>query len=99
MDQPFIVYGRTGCEDTVRAREFLDYRGVPYHYININEDPEGERFVILSNNGERMTPTIVMGPENNRIILTEPSNDQIAEALDQLGYEDPRPDLGGAVRF
>lgn len=99
MYQPFIVYGRNGCEDTARAREFLDYRGVTYQYMNINEDPDAERFVILSNSGERITPTIVMGPEDDRIMLSEPSNDEIAAALDRLGYDDPRPDLKGAVRF
>ncbi len=40
MQHPFVVYGRPDCEDTVRAREFLDYRGVTYEYVNINEDPE-----------------------------------------------------------
>jgi len=40
VQHPFVVYGRPDCEDTVRAREFLDYRGVTYEYVNINEDPE-----------------------------------------------------------
>jgi len=90
VQHPFVVYGRPDCEDTVRAREFLDYRGVTYEYVNINEDPEAERFVILYNSGSRITPTIVMGPENDRMVLVEPSDQELSDALDMLGYEDPR---------
>lgn len=90
MAKPFIVYGRPGCEDTERAMEFLDRRGVTYDYVNIEEDPEAEQFVVLYNSGERITPTIVMGPEEDRTVLVEPSNQELGEALDALGYEDPR---------
>ena len=90
MAKPFLVYGRPGCEDTQRAREYLDERGVTYEYININEDSEAEEFVVLYNSGDRITPTIVMGPEENRTILVEPSNQELSDALDAFGYEDPR---------
>lgn len=90
MAKPFLVYGRPGCEDTERARELLDERGVTYEYVNIDEDPEAERFVVLYNSGERITPTIVMGPEDARTILVEPSDQALSDALDALGYEDPR---------
>jgi len=90
VEHPFVIYGRPDCEDTVQAREFLDERGVTYEYLNINEDPEAERFVILYNSGKRITPTIVMGPEDDRLVLVEPSNEELDAALNVLGYEDPR---------
>ena len=90
MAKPFLVYGRPNCKDTERALALLDERGVTYDYVNIEEDPEAEQFVVLYNSGERITPTIVMGPEEDRPILVEPSNQALSEALDALGYEDPR---------
>jgi len=93
--KPFLVYGRPDCDDTQRARALLDERGVTYEYININEDSEAEQFVVLYNSGNRSTPTIVMGPDDNRMILVEPSNEELSDALDAIGYEDPRQ--GGRI--
>lgn len=90
MAKPFLVYGRPDCEDTQRALEYLDHRGVTYDFININEDPEAEQFVVLYNSGERITPTIVMGLEENRRVLVEPSDQELGDTLDEMGYEDPR---------
>lgn len=92
MGKPFLVYGRPDCEDTQRARDYLDERGVTYEYIDINQDPEAEEFVVLYNSGEIITPTIVMGPDEHRTILVEPTNQQLGEALDAVGYENPRRD-------
>ena len=92
MAELFVLYGRPDCEDTRRVREHLRYRGVKFQEININEDPEGEQFVLLINSGSRVTPTLVMGPDDDKIILSKPSNAELDRVLGNLGYRDPRPD-------
>ena len=42
MAKPCLVYGRPDCEDTQRALELLDHRGVTYDFFNINEDGDPE---------------------------------------------------------
>jgi glutaredoxin len=88
----FIVYGRPNSDATGRLREFLDDRGVTYEYVNIEEDPEAERFLAV-NTSE--IPTLVLGPEEAREIVSNPSLDALDEVLNQYGYRDVRPDLDG----
>lgn len=90
MAKPCLVYGRPDCEDTQRALELLDHRGVTYDFFNINEDPEAERFVVQYNSGMRITPTIIMGLEENRRVLVEPSDEELSDTLDEMGYESPQ---------
>jgi glutaredoxin len=80
------VYGRPDCEDTERAREFLLDYGISFIELNIDEDREAEAFVLRMNNEERITPTIIIGHDEDQTILSEPSNDELARALIQHGF-------------
>ncbi len=77
MSLPLTVYGSTGCDDTERTCQHLRARGIPFRELNIDHDPEAERFVIFINNGYRSTPTVVVGEGKRKLILTEPTNDEI----------------------
>ena len=72
-----IMYGATDCDDTERTREFLRARGVPFREVNIDRDAEAERFVMFINGGFRSTPTLVIGEGKRKVILTEPSNEEL----------------------
>ena len=39
------VYGRPGCGDCTTAKKILDSEGVPYKYIDIEEDPSAVEIV------------------------------------------------------
>lgn len=81
MSLPIVMYGATDCDDTERTREYLRARGIPFREVNIDRDPEAERFVVFINNGYCSTPTLVLGAGKRKIILTEPTNDELEEAL------------------
>jgi thioredoxin reductase (NADPH) len=51
---------------------------IPYRWIDIEEDPVGERFVIEVNQGKRRIPTIVFG---SGTVLSVPSNEELAREL------------------
>ncbi len=72
------VYGTIWCGDCRRARRFFDQNQIEYRLINIEEDKEGEQFVIKTNRGMRSVPTIVF---EDGSILVEPSNRALAEKL------------------
>jgi glutaredoxin len=49
MPASIVMYGATYCEDTAAARKHLMKRGIPFHEVNIDHDPEAEQFVIFIN--------------------------------------------------
>lgn len=76
MSEPTItVYGAFWCPDCRRSKQFLGEHQIPYTWIDIEQDPEAERFVIATNDGKRIIPTIVFG---DGAVLVEPSNAQLA---------------------
>jgi mycoredoxin len=72
-------YATEWCSDCRRALHYLKKNEIPFEYINIDQDPEGEAWVIKTNHGNRSVPTILF-PDGS--ILVEPSNEELAEKLD-----------------
>ncbi len=72
------VYGAHWCPDCRRSKQFLGEHQIPYTWINIEEDSEAEQFVIETNQGKRIIPTIVFGDGE---FLVEPTNAQLAAKL------------------
>ncbi len=78
MSDIIVMYSASWCPDTRRARAFLDEYHIPYQNIDLDEHPEYVEFVKSVNNGKRVIPTLVF-PDGT--ILSEPSNQQLAEKL------------------
>ncbi|HSH02665.1 MAG TPA: FAD-dependent oxidoreductase [Anaerolineae bacterium] len=79
MTNPEItVYGAFWCPDCRRSKQFLGEHQIPYNWVNIEEDKEAEQFVIATNDGKRIIPTIMFG---DGTYLTEPSNADLAKKL------------------
>ncbi len=72
------IYGVNWCSDCHRARGFLDKHAIPYDFVNIDKDRQGEQYVLSVNKGMRSVPTIVF---QDGTILVEPSNAQLAQKL------------------
>ena len=79
MDHPTItVYGAHWCPDCRRSKQFLGEHQIPYNWVDIEEDPEAKEFVIRTNNGKRIIPTIVFADGDS---LIEPTNAELAQKL------------------
>jgi thioredoxin reductase (NADPH) len=72
------IYGAYWCPDCTRSKQFLGEHQIPYNWVNIEADKEGESYVIKKNNGKRIIPTIEF---SDGLILVEPSNAELAEKL------------------
>jgi thioredoxin reductase (NADPH) len=72
------ILGTHWCPDCRRCKQFLGEHQIPYNLIDIEQNPEGERFVLEKNEGKRLIPMIVF-PDGS--FLVEPTNAQIAAKL------------------
>jgi thioredoxin reductase (NADPH) len=79
MNQPEItIYGAYWCPDCRRSKQFLGEHQIPYNWVDIEQDKEGEAYVLQRNAGKRIIPTIEFA---NGSILVEPSNAELAAKL------------------
>jgi mycoredoxin len=69
------MYATTWCGDCRFARRWFDTHGIPYEYINIEEDEAAAELVQKVNGGMRSVPTIVF-PDGS--VLVEPSARELA---------------------
>lgn len=81
MDEEITVYGTDWCHDTTHTREYLDEIGVPYRYVNIEEDPNAAEWVRQQNGGKEQKPTVSIGGD----VLSVPSDNQLDQALEEHG--------------
>jgi thioredoxin reductase (NADPH) len=72
------VFGAYWCPDCRRSKKFLGEQFVPYKWVDIEQDKDGEIFVLEKNNGKRIIPMIVF---ENGSFLVEPTNAELAKKL------------------
>ena len=77
-DPRVTVYGAYWCPDCRRAKKFLGEQFIPYKWVDIEQDKDGERYVLQKNEGKRIIPTIVFEDDS---FLVEPSNAELAKKL------------------
>jgi thioredoxin reductase (NADPH) len=79
MEKPEItVYGAHWCPDCRQSKQFLGEHQIPYAWVDIEADKDAEEFVIRTNNGKRIIPTMVFADGS---FLVEPSNAELASKL------------------
>ena len=78
MNQKLKVIGASWCPDCKRAKTFLGQHRIEFDWVDMETDPTAQTEVERINQGKRIIPTIIF-PDGS--ILTEPSNDELAEKL------------------
>jgi thioredoxin reductase (NADPH) len=77
-DPRVTVYGAYWCPDCRRAKKFLGEQFIPYKWVDIEQDKDGETYVLQKNEGKRIIPTIIFEDDT---FLVEPSNAELAKKL------------------
>mgnify|MGYP005848080357 CR=1 FL=1 len=77
-DPKVTVYGAYWCPDCRRSKKFLGEQFIPYRWVDIEQDKDGEAFVLEKNDGKRIIPTIVF---EDGSFLVEPTNAELAKKL------------------
>lgn len=78
MGQKIRVIGATWCPDCKRAKAFLNQHRIEYDWVDMELDSTAQAEVERINDGKRIIPTIIF---EDGSILTEPSNDELADKL------------------
>jgi len=78
-----ILYGADWCPDCRKSKAFLSDNKVNYQFIDTELNAWAIPIIIKLNNGKRRIPTILI---NDDIVLVEPSNEELRQAL-QLDLE------------
>jgi thioredoxin reductase (NADPH) len=79
MVEPEVtIYGAYWCPDCRRSKKFLGEQFVPYKWVDIEQDKDGEIYVLEKNQGKRIIPTIVF---EDGSFLVEPTNAELARKL------------------
>jgi glutaredoxin-like protein len=76
-----IVYGSDWCSDCRRAKRILNSADIPYRWIDIECDQQGEQYVLDVNHGMRSIPTILF---EDGSLLVEPSSRELSRKLGLL---------------
>ena len=81
-----LVLGRDTCEDTLQSRAFLTRQHIPFQYLSWEQDSDIEAQIRSLNDGDVVTPTILIGdPENPAAVLVEPSDEELDRAIVEAG--------------
>ena len=68
--------------------EILMYsRNFCYKEINILEDKKAQEKVIKINNGRATVPTIIIKNSKDEIVLSEPTDSELAKAISKLSLK------------
>lgn len=89
------MYGTPTCPTVPAARGMLERSGASFDYVNINQDEDGRQQVQAINNGYLSVPTLVFADGST---LTEPSQVELRQKLESLGYDVTPPTLWQSLR-
>lgn len=78
IDPKVTIYGAYWCPDCRRSKKFLGEQFIPYRWVDIEQDREGEAYVLRRNEGRRIIPMIVFEDDS---FLVEPTNAELARKL------------------
>lgn len=75
--QGIHVYGTDWCKETRHTLDHLQDLGVPYDYVDIDENADAREWVKRQNDGRQKTPTV----DVKGFVLSVPSDAELDVAL------------------
>ncbi len=82
MNQTLTVYWRPGCPYSMRLKARLRLARIPFHPVNIWDDPDAAAVVRSVNHGDELVPTVRIGADRH---LGNPSFRELRSAPDDGG--------------
>lgn len=82
VESEITVYGTVWCGMTQIVRRYLDRLGLPYRYLDLEEDDNAENQLRWITGGYTNHPTVVIDGQ----VLIEPEIEELQAALTDKGY-------------
>src|SRR2546423_15032113 len=73
-----VVIGSAYCAGTLRVKEFLTRNGHPFHYIDLDRDPDAQALLDQFQVSTASVPVLICG---GRAVLRTPTNAPISDCL------------------
>ena len=73
------VFGADWCHDTRHTLNHLKKLGIPFDYVDIDEDPAARQWVLEQNDGVQKTPTV----DIKGTVLSVPADEDLDTVLQQ----------------
>lgn len=54
----YTIYGKQGCINCNKAKQFLDGKGIDYEYVDLGTNPEALEFILAE--GHKQVPQIYL---------------------------------------
>lgn len=87
----FVIYGRPGDPYVQQLQDHLKQRGMPFTLLDVDRSEDSMEFAALQNTGSELQPVVVIGPDEDKDVLVQPSMDEVDRILDRFGYLEPPP--------
>ena len=78
MTDRLTMYTTNWCGYCVRLKRGLERAGIEFDEVNIEDDPDAERFVLAANGGDATVPTLRLP---NGAVLTNPALPDLLAAI------------------
>jgi mycoredoxin len=72
------MYTTEYCSDCLRAKAFFEENHIKYTKVSLEGNEQATEFVIKTNNGNRIVPTIIF-PDGS--VLSEPSWEELRKKM------------------
>ena len=79
-----LAYMTNWCPDCSRSRRVLQRSGVSFNEIDIDHAAGAETAMREANGGSGKVPTLLIERDGERIVLIEPTDRELTEALQKM---------------
>ena len=87
MSLHVLAYMTNWCPDCTRSRRTLQRSGVAFNEIDIDSAAGAEAAMREANGGSGKVPTLIVERDGERLVLIEPTDRELAAALQKMQGE------------
>ena len=84
MSLHVLAYITNWCPDCSRSRRVLQRSGVLFDEVDIDNVEGAEAVMRAANGGSGKVPTVIIARDDERVVLIEPGDRELAEALRKM---------------
>ncbi|HML22651.1 MAG TPA: hypothetical protein PKD09_13445 [Aggregatilinea sp.] len=85
------IYGHPNDPYVQQLQAHLQQRGMPFSLLDVDRSEDSMEFAALRNEGPDLKAVVVIGPEEDKEVVVQPSMDEVDRLLARFGFLQPPP--------